>query len=163
MVSDLAVGFARQMASAFETDNVEQLAPDQALTAIHLCKFLQSLFADARRSIDSRLAQGVDASTFAGTYGRAVADLETALAATERVVARGRDASLSPQAALFVSSYRDLMDEMLGLRKFLQEAVAKAKLPPRAVDRKRIDAAEAAFDRGQTRPFQRSSKERAGE
>jgi hypothetical protein len=158
MLPDLAVGFAETMVSTFETRRVEELTPEEISTAIRMCVFLQDLFAQARRSIAEGLSQGVDAGEFATKYQRAVTDLEAVLTTAQRVVTKARTSPLPPAAEQFVSSYRALMDDMLSLRQFLADAVAKAKLPVRPIDWKRVQEAEAAYARGETNPFQRSPK-----
>jgi hypothetical protein len=163
ILPNLAVGFAEKMAHAFEIGRVEELAPEEVSTAIRLCAVLQDLFAQTRRSIAAELSQGVEARGFAAKYERAVIDLEAVLKVTQRVVTKARTNSLPPPAEQFVSSYRALMDEMLSLHRFLAEAVETAKRPVRPVDWKRVQEAEAAFARGETKPFQRSSKKEAGE
>jgi hypothetical protein len=155
---ELAVEFAERMANRFEEGKVEELTPDEVSTAIRMCVFLQDLFAQARRSIVEGLSQGVDARAFAAKYERAVTKLAAVLITAQRVVTKARTSTLPPPAEQFVSSYRALMDDMLGLHQVLAEAVAKAKLPPRPVDWKRVQDAEAAYARNETKPFERSAK-----
>jgi hypothetical protein len=162
MFSDLAVGMAEKMAQAFETGRLEELTPEQVSIGIRMCGFLQELFAHARRSIEEGLSQGVEAKAFAARYERAVNELEAVLTMTERVVTKARTSQLPPPADQLVSRYRALMDDMISLHQFLAEAVAKAKLPARPMDWNRVQEAEAAFARGETKPFQRSSKKQAG-
>jgi hypothetical protein len=157
MFPDLAVGFAEKMANTFE-GRIKELTPDQVSTAIRACAFLQDLFAQARRSIEEELSQGVEARAFADKYERLATDLEPVLATTQRLVTEARTSSHSEPVEQVVSSYRALMDEMLSLHEFLAKAVAKAKLPARPVDWKRVQEAEAAYASGETKPFQRSPR-----
>jgi hypothetical protein len=158
MVSDLAVGFAETMARTLERGRVEELTPEEVSTALQMCGVLQDLFNRARRSIEEELSRGVDARAFAARYEQAVAELEAVLAATRRVVMNARTDLLPPSAEQFVSSYRALLDDMLSLHRFLAEAVAKASLPVRPIDWQRVQEAEAAYARGETKPFERSRK-----
>jgi hypothetical protein len=158
MFPELAVGFVETMAKTFETGRVEELTPAEVSTAIRTCVFLRELFAQARRSIAEGLSQGVDAQAFAAKYAPAVTGLGASLRTVERVVTKARTRPLPPPAEQFISSYRDLMDDLLGLHQFLAEAVAKAKLPARPVDWNRAQEAAAAYARGETKPFQRSAK-----
>ena len=67
--------------------------------------------------------------------------------------------SVLPQPAeQVIASYRALMDDVMSLREFLANVVAKAKMPARPFDWKRAQEAEAAFARGETKPFERSAK-----
>jgi hypothetical protein len=158
ILTDLAVGFADAMANTFETATVEDLTPEEVSTAIRMCAFLQDLFAQVRRSIVERLSQGVDAAVFAARYERAVTDLTAVLTTTQRVVTKPRMEPLPPPAEQFVSSYRALMDDMVSLHHLLADAVAKAKLPVPSIDWKRVQEAEAAYARGEAKPFQRSPR-----
>ena len=158
MFPGLAVEWAEAMADAFETCKLEELTAEQVSTGIRMCVLLQDLFAQARQSIVEALSQGVEAGEFAAKYERALTSLEAVLTTTQRVVTKARTSPLPPAAEQFVCSYRALMDDMLALHQFLAEAVAKAKLPIRPVDWKRVQAAEAAYTRGETKPFQRSHR-----
>jgi hypothetical protein len=158
MLPDLAVGLAETMADAFETRRVEELTSDEVSAAIFACHFLRDLFAMARRSIADGLARGADARAFAARYEQGVTGLEAVLTATERVVRKARTGPLPPPAEQFLSNYRALMDDILSLHQFLAEAVAKAKLPARPIDQQRVHEAEAAYARGETKPFQPSQK-----
>ena len=157
MFPDLAVGFAEKMANTFD-GRIKELSPDQASIAIRACAFLQDLFAQARRSIEEELSQGVEAGAFVAKYERLASDLEPVLTTTQRVVTEARSILHSEPVGQVVSSYRALMDEMLSLHEFLAKAVAKAKLPARPVDWKRVQEAETAYASGETKPFQRSPR-----
>jgi hypothetical protein len=163
MLPDLAVGFAGTMANTFEAGGVEELTPEEVSAAIRTCDFLQELFGQARRSIEEGLSQGVDAKAFAAKYERAVTGLEAVLTVTERVVTKARTNPLPPPAEEFVSRYRALLDDLISLRQLLAEAVGKAKLPTRPVDRNRAQEAEAAYARGDTKPLRRPSQQQPGE
>jgi len=158
ILPDLAVEFAERMANRFDEGKVEELTPDEVATAIRMCAFLQDLFAQARRSLVEGLSQGVDARAFAAKYERAVTELGAVLITAQRVVTKARTSILPPPAEQFLSSYRALMDDMSSLHGVLAEAVAKAKLPLRPVDWKRVQDAEAAYASNETKPFERSPK-----
>jgi len=147
MFPDLAVGFAEKMANTFE-GRIKELTPDQVSTAIRACAFLQDLFAQARRSIEEELSQGVEAGAFVAKYERLATDLEPVLTTTPWVVTEARTIPHSEPVEQVVSSYRALMDEMLSLHELLAKAVAKAKLPARPVDWKRVQEAETTYARG---------------
>jgi hypothetical protein len=163
MLPDLALGFAETMATTFESGRVDQLTPREISQAISACDFLRGLFTEAHRSIEEGLSQGVDARAFAAKYERAVIELQAILTTAERIVTKARTSPLPAPAELFVSNYRELMDAMLRLRQLLAEAVDKAKRPTGPIDWQRVRDTEAAYTRGETKPFQRSSKRTAGE
>lgn len=139
-------------------DRVEELTPEQLSTWTSGCDFLRGLFAQARRSIEDGLSQGVDAKVFAAKYEQGIADLEAVLTMTQRIVTRAWTSALPQPAEQFVARYRDLMDDLLDLHQFLAGVVATAKMPHCPVDWQRVREAKAAYERGETKPFQRSAK-----
>jgi hypothetical protein len=158
LLPNLAVEWAGTMANAFETSRVDTLTPEELRAALSMCAALQDLFASARRSIAERLAQGEDAGAFAADYEQLVVGLKELWTTTERTVTKARTSPLPPAAEQFVASYRSLMDEIAGLHQFLANAVAKAKQPLGSIDNRRVQEAEAAYARGETKPFRRSAK-----
>jgi hypothetical protein len=150
---DLVTGIAEKVAITIEAGKVEELSADEVKAAILACDFLRNLFSMARRSIEDGLRGGVDAKAFAIRYERGVADLDRVLAVVARVLTKARTSRLPALAEAFVSNYQALGDEMADLRQFLAECVAKAKAPVRPVDFKRVQEAEEAYVRGETRPF----------
>jgi hypothetical protein len=150
--------FVETMADMLETGSVQEMTSEEVSVAISMCVLLQGIFSRARRAIEEGLSQGVDGCEFVAKYERAVTDLEEVLTTAQRVVAKARMSPLSPSVELFISNYGALMDDMLSLRQFLAEAVAKAKQPVRPIDWNRVQEAEAAYARGETKPFQRSAK-----
>jgi hypothetical protein len=158
LLPNLAVEWAGTMANAFQTGRVDALTPEELRAAMSMCAALQDLFASARRSIAERLAQGVDAGAFATDYEQLVVGLKELWSTTERTVTKAGTSPLPPAAEQFVASYRSLTDEIAGLHQFLANAVAKAKQPLGAIDKRRVQEAEAAYARGETKPFRRSAK-----
>jgi hypothetical protein len=160
---DPLLGLAVKWADAFEEVQVEALTPEQVSAAILACRFLRDLFAMARRSIEASLGAGVDAQAFAAQYEPTVTDLDTLVRTVDRVVAAARTSLPPTRSEEFVSQHHSLGAEIAGLRQFLLEALAKAKTPVRPMDWKRAQESEAAYTRGETKPFQRSTTKRAGD
>jgi hypothetical protein len=161
LLPDLGVGFAEEMTRAFETRPVQQLTAEEVSGAIFVCAFLRNLFGMVRRSIEAGLQAGVEAKAFASKYEKAAAALEPIEATVRQAVERARAGKLPVLTQEFLASYEALGDDMASLRAFVVEAVAKAKIPARAIDWERVEAVRAAYERGETRPFQRSSEEQA--
>jgi hypothetical protein len=146
------------MTETVVTGKVEELTSEQVSAAIGMCGLLRNLFVDARRSIERGLSQGVDAKEFAAKYEQAVVNLEAVLTTTQKVVTKARIGSLPPPAEQVVASFTALMDDLLSLHQFLAGAVATAKMPHAPVDWKRVQEAKAAYERGETKVFQRSPR-----
>jgi hypothetical protein len=161
IVPDLAMGCAERINAAFDANNVEDWTPDDVSAAIFACNSLQTLVALARRSIDSALRKGVDAKAFAAKYEGVVGHLGAVAKTVDRLAAA---IPLSQRPILteeLVRSYRNVGNELTILREFLTDALSKTKTP-RPIDWKRIEAAEAAYARGETKPLQRPLASRAG-
>jgi len=151
---NVAIGWAETTARALEAP--EELSADDLASAIAACRLLRDMLTLARRSLEERLAHGVDATAFAASYDRASADLRAVLTTTQGIVQRALTRLPSPPGDEFVSSYRGLVEDMLSLQTFLGDALEKAQLPPHPVDWKHVHAVEAAYAQGETKPFQRS-------
>ena len=163
MLPDLAVGLAETMADAFETRRVEEWTSEEVSAAIFACHFLRDLFAMARRSIEDSLSAGVEAKTFFAHYEDAVADLDAVLATVEQLVAQARTRHLPKLTEEFVLHYQAFGSDLASLRQFLTEALTKAKTRSRPIDWKRVQEVEAAYQRGETRPFQQLSEKQPEE
>jgi hypothetical protein len=155
---DLATGFAEKMAGALESRRVEDLSADEVAAAIFACSFLRSLLSMARRSIEATLREGVDARAFADRYEPAVTEVDRVTDLTERVAERARTGDLPVLAQEFLADFRALGEDLAGFRQFLAEAVAKAKAPLPPIDLGRVQEAQAAYDRGSTRPFRKGAE-----
>ena len=137
---------------------VEHLTPEEIARTITICDHLVAIFAESRRSIGEFLAQGMNAKEFATKYEKGLHGLESILTGLESAVAHYRDKALPPPADECLSRFHDVIDEMLGLRQFIKQAVDKAKLPHRPVDGARLEEARKAYERGETKPFERMAR-----
>jgi hypothetical protein len=158
VIPDYAETFAVSIGDMIEEKKVEELNPEQASAAIDMCGILRALMASERRKIEEQLSKGMDAKEFAAKYEPTVARLETVLTKIHRLVTDARTRAPSSLAEQFVANYHDLVDEILRLHRFLADAVALAKKPRRPIDWERVHQAEEAYERGETKPFQRSSR-----
>jgi hypothetical protein len=160
-VADLALGFAAKMTEVLEA--VPELTAEEVSVVIRTCRFLRDLFTEARRSAEAALAAGACAQAFAAKYENTVADLDATLRIVERMLTQARTNPLPALTEELVSNYQSLRGDLTGFRQFLGEALAKVKTPVRPIDWKRIQEAETAYARGETKPFQRLAKKPAGE
>jgi hypothetical protein len=154
-IPDLAAGLAETLSDNVE--KVEELSTKDVQAALLVCTFMQTLLKMARGSIESSLRQGVDARAFASTYERSIAGLDSASKAVGRLLQRGHPRHWPILGEELLSGYEDLAADLAKLRQFLVEAVAKAKAPPRPLDWERVRQAEAAYGRGETKPFDKGS------
>jgi hypothetical protein len=157
---DAAIGWvdaARNMGDAFDSVKFEDLTPDRVLFAISACRSLRAGFAMARQSIEASLIAGIDAKAFAANHDRLLPGLDALLATVARVLAKAQTSHFPTEAEQFLSDFRALEADVIALRQFLLEALTKAKSPSRPIDWNRVHESEAAYARGGTKRFQRSS------
>jgi hypothetical protein len=133
------------------------MSTDEVATAIRTCQFIRSLVADAHRTIMEELRGGVDAKVFAVKYEKAVSDLDRMVETAKQMVAKAQATTLPAPAQQFLADYQELACDLASLRQFLADALAKAKIPPRAIDWKHVGEVEEAHARGE---FLRSSSSR---
>jgi hypothetical protein len=158
VLPDMALQFAERMSEALEPGRVEELSVQEVSAAILTCSFLRNLFSMVRQSIETALSDGVDAKSFAAKYERAVPELDKIMATTARVVQKARTSHLPPPTEELVTNYQALGEALADLRHFLVEVLAKVKAPVRPIDWTRVQEAEAAYARGETKPFQKTSR-----
>jgi hypothetical protein len=157
VLPELSVSFAQRTTAAFETANLDEMTPGEVARNVELLSALRQVLRLARHSIEEVLSRGVDAGEFAAKYERAVSDLGPLAEALGRVVAKTQ-AKLAPAHAKELGShFQALAADIANHRQFFATAVAKAKAPPRPIDWQRVQEAEAAYARGETKPFQQSS------
>ncbi|HTU18974.1 MAG TPA: hypothetical protein VMG10_13015 [Gemmataceae bacterium] len=135
---------------------VETLSPRTVHTALVICDFIQSMFKMAHASIQSGLCQGVEARAFAVKYEQAIVRLDEIRDIVGRLLAKVKGQRLPSLGEDLISRYEDLDSDLTRIRKFLLEAVQKAKMPTRAIDWERVREAEAAYSRGEMKPYRKS-------
>jgi hypothetical protein len=150
--------FAEKIAADAETGKMSKWTADETTYAIIACDSLSWLFRTARESIEAKLHEGADAREFAAKYEQGIRDLDPILRAVELGVSKCRKISNRTLADKFES----MAVEVRGLRSFLESAVTKAKTP-HAIDWNRVTEAQAAYSRGEMRPWERSSAARASD
>jgi hypothetical protein len=136
----------------------EEVAAGPSPQSLQLCvKILREMresAAEMRQALEDELAEGVEARSFARTYGSVLPAADGHLASLRELIEE-----LSPAedtaAASFVAELRLLEQENAAYRALLAAALSRASEAPRPVDWERVRAAEEAKARGETKPFSR--------
>jgi hypothetical protein len=151
-----AFDFTEKIARDAETGKIAEWPADQVAIVIQASTFLRDLFRSARDSIKVMLSQGVDAQAFAEKYDRAITDLDRISATVARVLLKCQSIPIRE----FTGTFQAMSDEVTSLRTFLEAAVTKARTS-HVIDWNRVQQAQAAYSRGETKPWERSTPVRA--
>ncbi len=127
--------------------------PEESLRlCLDLLRPIRENIVGMRRTVEDRLAQGVEARSFAREYGPVLPAIREQAAQfrefTERLSSAGDAAS-----ARLREPVHSMILEMEAVRDLLEEALARASETPPPVDGERIRAAEEAHARGETKPL----------
>jgi hypothetical protein len=133
---------------------VREWPPRSLQLCLNIFRGIRESIAEARQALEDELAEGVEARSFARTYGPFLPAADGHLASLRELIGE-----LSPAedtaAASFVAELRLLEQENAAYRDLLAAALSRASAAPRPVDWERVRAAEEAKARGETKPFSR--------
>jgi hypothetical protein len=159
----LANGLIDTITSAMQAEPVDEWSPEAVEEAVSLCRQARRAVQSIRDDREQALQAGQEAKGFVAQNEPLAQILSGKLAVFSRLVEEFSDRVLTPRMKEFVSESQALAHEATDLHSFLEEALAKAKAPPRPIDWNRVQAAEAASARGETKPFQRRPQAEAKE
>jgi hypothetical protein len=129
--------------------------PQQSLQlCLNFLRGIRASAADMRQELEQELADGVEARSFARTYGKYLPLADEHVVIVQELIETLSPAE-DPAAQSLVEELRLLETENQAFRSLLAESLARASEPPRPVDWGRVRAAEEAHARGETRPFSR--------
>jgi hypothetical protein len=133
---------------------VREWPPRSLQLCLNLLRDLRASATEMRQALENELAAGVEARSFARTYGPVLPAADGHLASLRELIGE-----LSPAedtaAASFVAELRLLEREHAAYRDLLAAALSRAAEAPRPVDWERVRAAEEAKARGETKPYSR--------
>ena len=151
------------MIPSFERRLLETVREEVAVRPIHewpphslrLCLGLvagvSENVAKGRGLLEARLADGVEALSFARDYGPFLSDLDEQLVGVRELLDRLSVTDATSER--FAAALRSLEQETRVFRDLLAEALSRASEAPRPVDWGRVRAAEEAHGRGETEAF----------
>jgi hypothetical protein len=152
---DFGVSFVTITTEGVETVNVEELTPEKVTLTINLLRAAREVLAALHKSIFEDLCRGVDSQQFAAKYEKAVANIGPITQRLARAIEKTQ-AKVSPAHAKEIGFHFDeLATDLAKQAAFLARATANANAPGRPIDWQRVQEAEAAYARGEMKPFQK--------
>jgi hypothetical protein len=129
-------------------------SPPLLQLGLNILRDLRESAAEIRQALEDELAGGVEARSFARTYGPVLPAADGHLASLRELIEELSSAE-DTAAASFVAELRLLEREHAAYRDLLSAALSRASEAPRPVDWERVRAAEEAKARGETKPYSR--------
>jgi hypothetical protein len=151
----LASGIIHTITNAMQAEAVEEWSAEAVEAAISLCRQARRAVKDIRHEQEQMLQGGMQAKAFVAQIEPRAQIMGRGLAVLSRLVEGQGGRALDPRMQNFLSESQALVREAADLQSFLSEALAKAKVPPRPMDWNRVQEAEGAYARGETKPFQK--------
>ncbi|HZY89929.1 MAG TPA: hypothetical protein VFE78_34220 [Gemmataceae bacterium] len=144
----------RSVREGLETEPARDWPRQSVELCLSLLRGLREGTAEMRQGLEEELAEGVEARSFARTYGPVLPAADEQAATVGQLVEWLSPAEDGASRSL-VAELRLLEREHQALRDLLAQALARASGPPRPADAARVRAAEEAHARGETKPFSR--------
>jgi len=154
----LADGLIDTITRVMRDGRVEESSVEAVGEAIALCQQARRAIKAVREEQERTLADGRQVKEFVAQMDPLTGVLGRGLVVLSGLVDGLGHRDLSPPMMEFLSEAKALVREADALQRFLVEALAKAKVPPRPIDWNRAKDAEAAYTRGETTPFQKRPK-----
>ena len=135
-----------------EAEPIQQWAEESRQFLVDLLRRIREHDVGVRHRLEAKVVDGVEAHSFVRDYGPLLAATDEQLAGLQPLMEK-LPAEDSPALSHLGAELRSLIDEKRSFRAFLAEALARAAARPRPVDFERSRSAEAAYARGETKPF----------
>jgi hypothetical protein len=159
----LASGLINTLTDAMQAEPVEDWLPETVEEAISICRQARRAVKGMRHEQEQALQSGLKAKVFVAQIEPRAQVMEQGLAVLSQLVQGLRGQVLGAGMKDFLSEAQALVREVADLHSFLSEVLAKAKALPRPMDWDRVQEAEEAYARGETKPFRRHPKAEAKE
>lgn len=156
----IAVGTTEALERSFM--NAKELSPDDVQTLILTCDFIHGLFKKGRAHVESDLRRGMNARDFVAQHAASVSGLDIVKTRVDQILEREKKSYSPSLGAELISRYENMAADLANFRKFLVEALARAKKPLRPIDWQRVREVEEAYARGATKPFRKTIGKRGG-
>jgi hypothetical protein len=149
-VLDAFEGMAREV----EAEKFTGWEPEQLKEAASLCLELRKQAGKARSALEELLSNGVERRWFLERFDPLAARLERLRDGVGRLLARPQARPVPESVGNFLIDFTALGKELVSIADLLAEPLATAKAPLPLIDRDRFAQVEAAYARGETKPFQ---------
>jgi hypothetical protein len=153
--SEMVLGFVKAVTQAVEQGEFERWSPEDARQFVAACLEVRLKVESLGDRVQQTLAEGVDVATFKATFGSLHTRWESLALEMEGV--RGSVNKAGEMGAEF----EPLVRAVTRVRDLLQRAFAAIASPHPSLDWQRIQDAQEAYRKGDTKPFQ-AAQERNG-
>jgi hypothetical protein len=155
---DLAMEVVEEMIHALEVGNVAEMSGMASC-----CHDVRRIIQEAQRAVEGKLSRGIEGRLFVARYDPLAAALEAWGKEVTRVVEQAKTRVLPEQTREFLSDFQGMGQDLANFQQFLVHVLDMARAPRRSIDWQRVKEAEAAYARGETKPFERASRGHGGE
>jgi nitrogen fixation/metabolism regulation signal transduction histidine kinase len=131
---------------------VRDWLPGSVQLCLDLLRRMRNNFNEMREELEKKLAEGVEARSFAGNSTSFLAAVDEHLNGIRKLVGLLTSANDAASKSMAAES-RLLEENVQAFRDLLAKALSKASETPRSIDWEKVRAAEEAFARGETKPF----------
>lgn len=157
LVPNFAFGLAETATDLIACGCGEELSAKELDAVISVFQVLKGLLSSVRETFETRLSHGVDPKELAIKYEQVLASVTPLKETLDRGIAKVRATYSAESADRIILHIEDLERERLSFQQFLIKAIEKAKAPRRPIDWDKVARNEAAYERGETKPFQRAT------
>jgi hypothetical protein len=144
---ELVRRFAEAITQAVEAGEWEKWPPEDAAQFAAACQEIRQKVESFEERLRQTLAEGVDVATFKATVGSLLPRWETL--AAEMAHAQG----VAAEAGEVLAEFTPLVRAVAGVRDLFKNALAVMDSPRPPMDWERVHAAQAAYLKGETKPF----------
>jgi hypothetical protein len=148
---EVAMGFAESVTHAVAAAEKAQWSDEDVRQVRLACREVRQKFEWMDQIVRRALVDGVDAATF-------VAQAETHRTRLDRLLLQfsAIQAAARSDDGEFVVEFEGMGKAISRVRDLLNEVLTKMKTPRRPIDWQRVEEAQAAYVRGETKPFKRA-------
>jgi hypothetical protein len=152
---EMAMGFAESVTHAVQVAETKEWSAEDVRQVVAACREVRQKFDAMGRLLRDALVEGVDAATFVRQEEPHLARLEKLLSQHAAILAEA-DRIQAPQSGHgeFLAEFEAMGKAMSGVRDLLRQALSAMTTPRRPVDWQRVQEAQAAHVRGETRPLE---------
>jgi hypothetical protein len=155
---EMAMEFAETVTQAVEAGAEQELSAEDLRQVATACRETRDKFASLQEMLRNELTHGVDVATFVRQYEARLTRLDKLSLRHSAVLAEAdRLKAVPSETQELIAEFEALGKAVCRFRDLLKEALSKMRTPRRPIDWQRVQAAQEAFRKGETRPFERTA------
>jgi hypothetical protein len=151
---EMVMGFAETVTHAVEVGESNKWSEEDARQITAACRETGDKFRSLEQILRLRLTEGVNAATFLKEEQLRLARLDKLLSQHAAALTESDRLQRVPSEALeLIAAFEELGKTIARFRDLLKTAISKMNTPRRPVDWQRVQEAQAAFGKGETKPL----------